>query len=371
SPDILDQSLQTISIKQIKKDLNYYRNNKSHINTVLSMNPQERSSLSFDKDLSDYIKSQLNQLLIFSDLRNHASSLSKFINITRTESGGPGPSIFDNISKINRISNFYNDKKISLEDTIPVLKDSILAINQMYPDYINDSTVIEAREVEKTFPFVDAFTKYGLIKPTEILFNIFPYNSNLFRNIVYNSKAESTEQIRKIYAAYSTYALSKMPLINNTESDRITELFMGNNNIVKRFVDIRTRYPDIGKSLLFRKISTVISEKDGDINYLKFNNTTKLLPYEKDLIVSDWERLLSHENDEIRIFGEDLIRNSFYTTGYTYSGSAMYNFIPNSVYESQNANKILEDAFPDGILDISIKEVYDFLYQYYRNELNN
>src|SRR5690606_36019849 len=152
---------------------------------------------------------------------------------------------------------------------------------------------------------------------------------------------------------------------------RITELFMGNNNIVKRFVDIRTRYPDIGKSLLFRKISTVISEKDGDINYLKFNNTTKLLPYEKDLIVSDWERLLSHENDEIRIFGEDLIRNSFYTTGYTYSGSAMYNFIPNSVYESQNANKILEDAFPDGILDISIKEVYDFLYQYYRNELNN
>src|SRR5690606_32208469 len=133
SPDILDESLQTISINQIKKDLNYYRNNKSHINTVLSMNPQERSSLSFDKDLSDYIKSQLNQLLIFSDLRNHASSLSKFINITRTESGGPGPSIFDNISKINRISNFYNDKKISLEDTIPVLKDSILAINQMYP----------------------------------------------------------------------------------------------------------------------------------------------------------------------------------------------------------------------------------------------
>lgn len=296
------------------------------------INPSEMSLKTLRsqiKDSSD-VNTQVNILNYFIELKTPAKALTKSVNASKIDVNGKGKNISSIISSLNLIKNLEVNENINGFNTKLTRsnKNTLLgSVKQNNIDYILD--VMSANP--KYF--------YSANKSSIETFN-------QISNFIYGELLDNTILADKIGKDYNHYILSGFkPLVLSKNEV---------NNLFNTLPNTLAKYKKETDNFLVQE--------------LNINNGSIIMPnvkksvFFKNQVVDSWNELLETDKK----FAEDLIKYSFYLTGFNNSLNSFHEYIPYNWFNQNRFNSYLKE--------LSNKEVYieeNFIDQFFKNNYND
>ena len=289
------------------------------------------------EDSQELIKHHIEVLSLYDKISTIAEDLSDVVSILKsdTSNGGAGPSIADNINKLDKIIDF------SLSRETPDAKIIGLEpfVNGILDVYNNDYTQTDLMDYDKmrehiyknSLAYPLAFNLYGVQSTIPLFFKYFPQYSDNFRNLVRSfkdlTKSEkiNVKTMNDIYNDYFSYIASSI----NSFGGEANEILNKNNYYINEF-------PKEFKSLLESKKyadNSFISKlavskiKGTEIEKIWFNNVGKLTPSTRESVMDGWNSLL-YGNEEDKKLAKNLFFYNFHRNGFAFSPETFIHLAP-------------------------------------------
>jgi hypothetical protein len=419
------------AIKELKERLQEAGLDYNRSGGVTNLNQSDLWKAISKKNVIDNY--QMEILKAFLQISKQASSLGDLVRATRPDVVGPGPTLSKNESRLDLIDKVLKDQ--NLENQSELLYGNIIGplvsgksgsshmpisniLNTYFPkgsevEYFSDTSkqlekgIIDDYNLGETFNGFDisgvsepmsvldlhsvngklisdlidenspyamlsAFNEYGLKRPTEILSQWFPWLNKGFKEIKdeiqsnFPSRSLTPDEIDLINFDLLGYIASGFEFFNQEHRD--TVLF----NFPKMLEKFKEDHPDVVErnSFLKKLVITKATKKNGlPFDKLEFRNTGSMTNSERELYQQDWEDLIN--SPEFSIFGRNLVRYAYYTSGFHFTPNSFTHLIPTDFYANlvDSQNKKFVDYLTETMEETKYNsQVFDgFINQFYKN----
>lgn len=264
---------------------------------------------SYHSNTGSFNKMQAEVINAFNNYRKIADDLNKVISQVRQEAKGAGKNFVNN-ARI--ISNYENIEATNYIGNVVNLK------NLFYDEFqkaIDQTKNLFGKTVDG-LPIVHLYEQ-GFVTARDTIFKLLDKTAN------------DEKLTQEVYDSYLSYLFTGLPgITNNSEKDRI-DLIRGEGNIVSQY----NLLPDYIKDNLFLKQLHFYTNESGR-NLVKFDNT-KTRENIDDLHIAFIE-LLTHPDNQIKLFAENLVKYSFLTGGNAFNPLGFHKYIPAVYLISKN-----------------------------------
>lgn len=279
-----------------------------------TLNPEERF----------FYSNQLKAGYLFAKLNKLATALGDLTQATRadTQNGAAGPTISDNIIKLERVENILD--AIDRDPNYPLENIDFINLN------MDEDSIIES-----PLPILQAFFTYGIKKTQDLFSKYLPYYNSNYRAIIdgikgmtrYNRLNVKTRNI--IYNDFLSYYLSQYKLFGADEKFYSMKEKRGYyiNEFPSVFNDFKKRNPAASSLGFVNRIKKIGYTKYNTAPSLVFTNVGgSLTPIQKEQYIKDWETLyaLGGESKEM---AEGLFLYNFFK-GFGFSPSGFSHLTP-------------------------------------------
>lgn len=343
-------------------------------NILASHNPGNNSS---NYSEATFFKNQLKVAYMFSKLNTLSSDLGKLTQATRadTQNGAAGPSIADDIIKIERVQDVLDDSE---KDTYTLENVDFIGFNKSEKDIINSE-----------LPILQAFFTYGIESTNRFLSKYFPQYENTYQKIVKKFKEETkynrldVKTRNSIYNDIISYYLTQFPefrdefngkkftrTIKNKDGEEETIEISARdyyiNDFPKEFDKFKTARPELNIFSFFNRLKAYVSaDKYHATPTITFTNVGSITPTQKEQYIKDWTTLL-YVNDQTKEIAKKLfIYNCFKGFGFSPSG---FSHLASTILKLDNESYMRTLREVHGNFD---SEADVFFEQYILNHLDN
>ena len=334
------------------------RNKKGKIITPLDIVlnddklPEDRNYILSVDDLNNILKGKSNSrsdqlavLSLFLKYQKIAKNLSASIRASKQDVNGGGKSLNyaralnnDLIKIINsgeiinlekKIGVVVEDGEVVVEDGLPVMDKSRM-VSTYHENSVNQSIIMFSNMFITQSPaFIstvnDVLTMQGIEFST---FNI--------------------DLIEKISNNVYSYLLSH-PL-SGISKQAYDNLFFGDNSIAVRIKNIKNSKGKLAANLLIENMKYDIAYTASDPSFVGLNNAKQLSKQSKDALYLAWKELAAAD---IKL-AEDLVKYSYYSSGFSKTLTSFYEHIPISLLKSMDFTAFIKgitiDLYNDGYL---------------------
>lgn len=348
-----------------QKGINNYNftNEELASNILASHNPSISSG---NIEEATYYSNQVKVGYMFSKLNKIATALGDLTQATRsdTQNGAAGPSIADDIIKIERVEDLLDN---SSKPDYPLTGIDFISFGMSEEDVINSK-----------LPILQGFFSWG-IESTENLFGkLFPQYSASYQWIIKKLKSEtkfnrlSVKTRNSIYNDIISYYITQFSDFNNnfsvTDSDGKTIEVSARdyyiNYFPKEFKEFTEAHKELKQLSFINRLKVVSKTKYNPAPSIIFTNVGKVTNIQKEQYIREWTNML-YMNDQIREIARKLfIYNCFKGFGFSPSG---FSHLASTIIKMDN------EQFIKGLRNVG-KQLFDaenFWRQYILNHLNN
>lgn len=346
-----------------------------------------------NKERLDFYRRQIAVGLLFERITNSAESLADLVHIMKadTDKGAAGPTIADNIAKMQRF--------LSVEDSFSHPEYPLVNSNLLNPDIsvtIDPNTSEEEQKIAEDklrksllktkLPYVQAFFTLGLQQTESLFKQYFPqYNRSFMKvlngnptigldGLVHKTSTGklNVKTINSIYDDLFIYILSKTEFFGDgvdKRNNKITAEYrrdMYINQFPDWFTKVVSENKDIQELGFIQQITVKRPNKKVPIKTLSFKNNGKLTTSLKEQYIRDWATLLHMNNPTAEKLAYNLVLYNYYRKGFAFGPNTFNYLIPME----------LKQAIPGYIS--TLRELLDteddyslFIRQYIYNHLDN
>lgn len=255
-----------------------------------------------------------NQAKVFTSLDKYFSKGSRVMYFNRESNLVEDSTIQEHIFGKKTFDGFAVDNNQNIV--------SILDI--MSADGVDMQTLIE---LDNPYKMISGFTTYGVDLPTKSLSKFFPWFNKSFKfaksQLASYTKAGrlNVEQIERINYAALTYIASGFEFFDGSDRAEIT------NNISEQFKSLKEANSDLFENNFFLNKLLVEDTTDPQLpRRVVFKNTGSLTNQDKQQVSESWEEAL--ESPILGKFARDLIKYSYYTSGFSVTPNSFWHLIP-------------------------------------------
>lgn len=340
---------------------------------------------------SDYVRKnfyrdQLMVGLLFKRISSSADALSDIVRVTRsdTQGGAAGPTIADNINKINQVDKVWLDKEKAhypldgVGDFIPNLSYDIEFSRKEGESNKKYKERLRQRYVDNNLGYLNAFYDLGVFSTKNLFKKYFPhYNDNV--TAVLNALASETKSgkldvkaMNSIFNDLFTYIVTKLPFFGEEQdskgvtysSEQKRHWYI--HNFPSYFEEIKAQNPDIASLEFIQRLKFHKANKFNPVATLNFKNEGTLTKDQRERYTRDWKTLMFMPNPAANKLAFGLLLYSFYRNGFAYSPSSFMHLAPTILLKSIPGYREYLQEF------LNSKEVLlRFVDQYILNHLDN
>lgn len=279
-----------------------------------TLNPEERF----------FYSNQLKAGYLFAKLNKLATALGDLTQATRadTQNGAAGPTISDNIIKLERVENILDT--IDRDPNYPLENIDFINLN------MDEDSIIES-----PLPILQAFFTYGIEKTQDLFSKYLPYYNSNYRAIIdgikgmtrYNRLNVKTRNM--IHNDFLSYYLSQYKLFGADE--KFSSMKEKRDYYINKFPlvfdDFKKRNPAASALGFVNRIKKIGYTKYNTAPSLVFTNVGgSLTPIQKEQYIKDWETLYSL-GGESKEMAEGLFLYNFFK-GFGFSPSGFSHLTP-------------------------------------------
>ena len=151
----------------------------------------------------------------------------------------------------------------------------------------------------------------------------------------------------------------------NVDADNIKEMFRGNNSTATKLNNFQ-KHAIYGENPFIKNLSISKGDKKNGYDFIGMPNTKGQPKYFKDQMYAGWLEIL--QNPETRNFADELIRYSYYSSGFKRGISTIFEHVPHQWLFSHGVNKEMA-TWKNVLQDEGIYE--DLKDQVYRHKWND
>lgn len=296
-----------------------------------------------DEKGAEYFRRQMRILSSFNSYKYMSKSLSEFVRATRADTQALAPSIAESITYVRKANEI-------------ILSEDILGAGEVF-DPSND------------YSMISTFHEYGHEKPLEILNGYYPFQNPFFQGaalMAENNKgadlrAEELEHINtEIFKYYMT------DFFGTAEYKDLVENLPGRLAAYKE----KAGNDRLG---LFQIISMLkIQEADADVpvKRIAFHNNVSITNEQKNDIMDSWEFMAINGTEEERKLANDLIKYSFFTSGYLFTPQSFGHLVPHTYLReltNSQGQRFIDALYSIQEQSMENETVGDFFREYVRN----
>lgn len=283
-----------------------------------------------DDDLAEYCDTALS---VFMYLKSVGERMRKLSSLARGDSGSTAPhGPLEN--NLIRLLNYELFQEQEAED--PLFKNWRELVDYDYQNEVTHASVMSAAN-----PIAQAYVSYGVVGAFRELSQFYPGIGDpnfrvQIKNIIkkyYDGVATATNVKNIMYSLYnyieSSYDCMRKGDLSVSES---RNYYL--NYFPEEAAEIISRYPEIGDSLLFKRLklfSTLESDEDPFIS-LMYDGT--MLPQTRDEFTAVWQQLFYAKNEdgstnqELRNLALDLFKYCYYRNGFRFASGTFAHLAP-------------------------------------------
>jgi hypothetical protein len=321
--------------------LDFLPQNSSNLKTSMMLNDINRAPDKFD---DKYYRRQMRALKSFTEYKKISMSLTTYVQSTRPDNIGSSKSIAANRVYINRVNKMLD--------------------NPFFPI----SGVGKLFDEASPYSLVNSFYEYGIIKPTDIMNKLYPYNNNAFASVLrmleYNKQGELTEEeINHMNKELIRFYMSEF-----FEKEEMMDLI---NDLPDRLETYKSKNTNkLGNYQIIASLRVQPPTNTNPYKAITFHNNVSLTNEQKNYLMDSLEYMANNGTDEERKLANDLIKYSFFTTGYQFSSKTFAHLIPHSYLrniKNQKGEKFIDVLYRIQEESKDISTSANFISQYIRN----
>ena len=208
-------------------------------------------------------------------------------------------------------------------------------------------------EQDNPYKMISGFTTYGVDLPTKSLSKFFPWFNKGFRGVksilaAYTKGNKlSVDQIEKINYGLLAYISSGFEFFNGSDRGVLV------NNITDTFKSLKEANKGLFENNFFLNKLVVEETNDPALpKRLSFKNTGSLTAADKQMVAESWQEAM--QNTETAKFAKDLVKYSFYTSGFNVTPNSFWHLIPVEFFDTltdsnnQTFNNYLKRKMSEG-----------------------
>lgn len=301
-------------VEKLKKDFNLSDEQVEELNLYgdnnLNVEDLWDEMQTFNENRLEDVVYQIKVLSQFDYYYKMAKELGDLVAITKTDTVSSGPTSSHNNLFISRKNKFFNTSRHS--------------------KYQLKNTA-ELFSANSKIPMINGFYQYGIKKPVDdVLSEFLPFSSELFyqareRTIGSEYSASDSETVN---FHLMSFLATKYDFYDRKFAKRMTYDFP------KEFYDFKLKNKD--KYPLFLNNLQYQSNKSNGLPFdtISFRGSSGMSPEEKQYVIVEWEKMSKSKSFSERSMAWDLMRYTFYMSGFNFTPSSFYNLIPpNMMYE--------------------------------------
>ena len=321
-------------------------------------------------DVVSFFQNQVSVGMLFKRMLKTADALGDLVQATRsdTQNGGAGPSIAETFNKIAKVTDFI--EAVENDRNFPLTGANVIEIAMEFNGSIED---MRQKLYNSKLPYLQAFYTLGVEQTERMLRPYFvqftqPFLKaiNMLRGFTKRNRLD-TKSMNTAFNELLVYAMGKTSFFGNDETMTAEEkrsLFI--NEFPKIFADFKASNPEVGNLELIKRLIVIPAKKNVTVPTIVFKNVGRLTPNLRDRYERDWASMLYSQDLEVRAFGLNLFRYSYYRNGFAFGPNTFIHLAP----------VIVRMAIPDYVQELNnLMTNYDdytnFVYQHIYNHLDN
>lgn len=267
---------------------------------------------------------QLAILAKFTALNKQAASLNDSVQVSQLDTKKYG-------SNLTEIRNFVGRLEKTLYDP------NLANFEEMLTDTFVGTYLDTA--LDTLFSIMSDRTitaSQGFVELTDKMFELI---GNKFVRDAYITNTVSDEAFTSIVSEFFS---SKEGM--NINKDRLKELFLGNNTVTDRIVNIKAdpSYKRLHNNTFLTKLRAVVLEDAFEPKYVVLPNIGSRDKFEKDLITEGWKELLLDSDPKVTALAKDLVAYAFYANGFKKGFHSFFEFVPTDHLEDIGYNDFIK-----------------------------
>lgn len=334
----------------------------------------------------NFYRDQLMVGFLFERISKSADALSDIVRATRsdTQGGAAGPTIADNINKINQVDKtVLNSEKIyypidGVNTFIPDLSYGIEFSREEEESNKKYKERLRQRYVDNNLGYLNAFYELGVFSTKNLFKKYFPhYNDNItnvLEEIALETKAEKldTKTMNNIFDDLFAYIVTKLPFFGEGQDSKGVAYSARQkrhwyiHNFPSYFEEIKSQNPDIANLEFIQRLKFYKVNKFNPVPTLNFKNEGTLTKDQREKYTRDWKTLMFMPNPAANKLAFGLLLYSFYRNGFAYSPSSFMHLAPTILRKSIPGYKEYLQEFLN-----SKESLNRFVDQYILNHLDN
>ena len=293
-----------------------------------------------------YYSNQVKIGYLFTKLNKLSSDLGDLTQATRsdTQNGAAGPSIADDIIKIEKVQEVIENSQRSGYSLTGV-------------DFINEG-LTEEEIINSPLPILQAFYTYGIESTEELFGRLFPQYSDSFKAITNYLKSEtkynrlSVKTRNSIYNDIISYYLTqfsdfggysnmtrmaKNPITGEEEEVRISNRDYYINEFPKEFKKFKEEHKELHWLSFINRLKTIGNTKYNPVSSIVFTNVGRVTDIQKEQYIREWTNML-YMGDEVAEMARKLfIYNCYKGFGFSPLG---FSHLASSIIKMDNSQYI-------------------------------
>ena len=218
---------------------------------------------------------------------------------------------------------------------------------------VGGKTLQDLIEQDNPYKMISGFTTYGVDLPTKELSKFFPWFNQGFRGVksilaAYTKGNKlSVDQIEKINYGLLAYISSGFEFFNGSDRGVLV------NNITDTFKSLKEANKGLFENNFFLNKLVIEEANDPALpKRLSFKNTGSLTAADKQMVAESWQEAM--QNPETAKFAKDLVKYSFYTSGFNVTPNSFWHLIPVEFFDTltdsnnQTFNNYLKRKMSEG-----------------------
>ena len=311
------------------------------ITEMFDIESLEEGIITKDQETSDDIIKQLKIYALFKEQKEYASKLNKLVSASKQDVDGAGGGSVNAIVSNNLLKDAYDDNAIGgvgtrFKGTMleTYNKNSVQLLISVFGDQFNITSAAFQSAIDKIEALSD--------------------NKDITRD---------PQKLRKVYNQLMAMYLAKK--VEGMSSESMKDMIFGENNMVTRLQKFQTgkNSPIKNNPLIVSLIAASKNTKE-DIPYILFSNSLKKSGTDADTLTQAWDDLLSHPDESVRQFAEDLGLYSFMVSGNNKGLYSFYDLMPLHLEDkifnvfNDDMNKIYDETNETYYDDVNTPELF-------------
>lgn len=326
----------------------YEKLKKRDMDRRLRAGEDSQSIKNSHKELDTFFKSQNSKEKVVEQIRR-----LKLNSIEKLEKNIKNESLLEQTLYL-KLFEFHKDKANQLGTVVNSMRadvkgggrdfSELLSIKNTIRKALHSADITNIQDIF-TQTQVGTFYENGIVQGEELLAKLFaaPKFESTINEIAYVlGKTEDAETIRNIEKSLYTYYYYNGPF-KELSVEQQKGLFVGARSIGKQLLELqKTSDNFLIKQLI---VESVKDNNDVVYDFIKMPNSNKTGNQFRKYIYQAWMELFQSDSKEIRLFAENLVKQSYFQTGFQKTFGSIFEYVPNDYFFISGYYASLQEQF--------------------------